>query len=439
MPTTRSQSRGTPSSTPAPVKRKADDADAAASASKAKKPRSTKAKPSTPRVAKDAVSTESQLVPPPPPPTIPGSEPEKILPAILTFDYAEAKRHLISVDSRFEELFKRLPCKPYEQLETVHPFRALTMSILGQQISWLAARSINHRFRRLYDPTLPEKPTQHSDSRDPEASFPTPAQVANTAIPTLRSAGLSQRKAEYIQDLARRFADGSLSTDKLLQATDEELAEMLIAVKGIGRWTVDMFAMFSLRRPNILPVGDLGVQRGLARWVLALHSEKDPVAISPQKLSDQDREAHAQASAAKEDQSSAKRASSKRGATPKAKDKDAVPDVASMLAPQESSVLPVEGDLDGVAANVEDEDSDGPLPPPFTPSVNKVLARGAEDGPPPPLPAGLSVTELRTRLTGKKKIKGALLTPAEMEAMTEAWKPYRSLGVYYMWTLSEGE
>ncbi|KAL1704113.1 DNA glycosylase [Schizophyllum commune] len=371
---------------------------------------------------------------------IPGSEPEKILPAILTFDYAEAKRHLISVDSRFEELFERLPCKPYEHLETVHPFRALTMSILGQQISWLAARSINHRFRRLYDPSLPEKPTQHSDSREPDASFPTPAQVANTAIPTLRSAGLSQRKAEYtVQDLGRRFADGSLSTGKLLSATDEELAEMLIAVKGIGRWTVDMFAMFSLRRPNILPVGDLGVQRGLARWVLALHSEKDPVAISPQKLSDQDREAQASAATT----ASVKRdASAKRGAKTKtkARDRDAVPDVASMLAPQESSILPVEGgDPVGVPANAEDEDSDGPLPPAFTPSVNKVLARGAEDGPPPPLPAGLSVTELRTRLTGKKKIKGALLTPAEMEAMTEAWKPYRSLGVYYMWTLSEGE
>ncbi|KAI5826604.1 DNA glycosylase [Schizophyllum commune Tattone D] len=433
MPTTRSQSRGTPSST---SKRKADNADPAP-ASKAKKPRSTKAKPSTPRVAKEADSSEP--VPPPPPPTIPGSEPEKILPAILTFDYVEAKRHLISVDSRFEELFKRLPCKPYEHLETVHPFRALTMSILGQQISWLAARSINHRFRRLYDPSLPEKPTQHSDSRDPDASFPTPAQVANTAIPTLRSAGLSQRKAEYIQDLARRFADGSLSTDKLLKATDEELAEMLIAVKGIGRWTVDMFAMFSLRRPNILPVGDLGVQRGLARWVLALHSEKDPVAISPQKLSDQDREAQASAKSAKT--ASAKRdASVKRGAKPKAKNRDAVPDVASMLAPQESSVLPVEGgDPDGVPADADEEDSDGPLPPPFTPSVDKVLARGAEDGPPPPLPAGLSVTELRTRLTGKKKIKGALLTPADMEAMTESWKPYRSLGVFYMWTLSEGE
>ncbi|KAL1751405.1 DNA glycosylase [Schizophyllum commune] len=428
MPTTRSQSRGIHLSTPAPAKRKADDADAAP-ASKAKRPRSTKAKPSKPPVNKDE-DDDTQLLPPPP--TIPGSEPEKILPAILTFDYAEAKRHLISVDSRFEELFKRLPCKPYEHLETVHPFRWLTLLQRGQQISWLAARSINHRFRRLYDPSLPEKPTQNSDSRDPDASFPTPAQVANTAIPTLRSAGLSQRKAEYIQDLGRRFADGSLSTDKLLRADDEQLAEMLIAVKGIGRWTVDMFAMFSLRRPNILPVGDLGVQRGLARWVLALHSEKDPVAISPQKLSDQDREAQASAK-------SAKTASVKRSVKTKAKDKDAVPDVASMLAPQESSVLPVAGGPDGVPANADEEDSDGPLPPAFTPSVNKVLARGAEDGPPPPLPAGLSVTELRTRLTGKKKIKGALLTPAEMEAMTESWRPYRSLGVYYMWTLSEGE
>lgn len=367
------------------------------------------------------------MPPPPQPPSILGAEAEKMVPAVLTFNFEDGKRHLVAADSRFEELFSRMPCKPYEHLETVHPFRALTVSILGQQISWLAARSIVHRFRRLYDPSLPEKATKDFDNKSAKASFPVPAQVANTAVATLRSAGLSQRKAEYIQDLARRFADGSLSTDKLMKANDEELSEMLIAVKGIGRWTVDMFAIFSLRRPNILPVGDLGVQRGVARWVLALHSEKDPVSISPQKLSEQDKDAQAK--------SSAKITATKTKAP--AKDKDALPDVSAMLASPESSILPVDG-TDGVPATAEDEDeSTGPLPPAFTPSVNKVLAR-LDEGPPPPLPAGLSVTELRARLTGKKKIKGALLTPAEMETITESWKPYRSLGVYYMWALAEG-
>jgi len=75
------------------------------------------------------------------------------------------------------------------------------------------------------------------------------------------------------------------------------------------------------------------------------------------------------------------------------------------------------------------------MPPPLTPSVTRVLTR--MHAPPPPLPAGLTVTSLRSRLGGKNKIKGAILTPSEMEALTESWRPYRSIGVYYMWALAE--
>jgi len=161
------------------------------------------------------------------------NEDTSFVPAVLTFNLEEARDYLIQVDHRFEDLFDRMKCKPFENLEQVHPFRALATSILGQQISWLAARSITHKFIRLYDPSLPEKPTD--EERRAITSFPTPHQVANTEIAILRTAGLSARKAEYIQDLAARFADGRLSTKKLLEADDEQLAQMLIEVRGIGR------------------------------------------------------------------------------------------------------------------------------------------------------------------------------------------------------------
>ncbi|KAF9452379.1 DNA glycosylase [Macrolepiota fuliginosa MF-IS2] len=332
------------------------------------------------------------------------------VPAVLTFSLDKAKEHLIDVDHRFEDIFNKVACKPYENLEQFHPFQALSTSILGQQISWLAARSIIHKFRRLYDPTLPEKPGEAQSN-----SFPTPAQITATDLSVLRSAGLSTRKAEYIQDLAKRFADGRLSTRKILSANDEELAEMLIEVRGIGRWTVDMFAIFSLRRPDILPVGDLGVQRGLAWWFLALHSPSDPFSISPEKIS----------------QSSTKK-----------------PETGSARIDNDDSddegYLPVIGETDthnsGPSHSVKDQEVDGVdgRPPLFTPSISKTL-RNTAGTKILPLPKTLSVAELRSRISGKKKVKGALLTPQEMEILTENWKPYRSIGVYYMWSLASAE
>ena len=86
-------------------------------------------------------------------------------------------------------------------------------------------------------------------------------------IPDLRTAGLSQRKAEYIKGLAEKFASGELSAKMLIEASDEEVMEKLIAVRGLGRWSVEMFACFALKRMDIFSTGDLGVQRGMARYV----------------------------------------------------------------------------------------------------------------------------------------------------------------------------
>ena len=136
------------------------------------------------------------------------------------------------------------------------------------QISWLAARSITHKFIRLVAfPDLPEKP----DPTEKTSVFPSPRQVLECPMATLRSAGLSQRKAEYVQDLAGRFVDGRLSPQKLIDMSDDEVMKALVEVRGIGRWTVEMFMMFTLRRPDVLPVGDLGVQKGLVKWLTEIN------------------------------------------------------------------------------------------------------------------------------------------------------------------------
>ncbi|KAI3069577.1 hypothetical protein CBS147353_7088 [Aspergillus niger] len=86
-------------------------------------------------------------------------------------------------------------------------------------------------------------------------------------ISTLRTAGLSQRKAEYIHGLSEKFANGELSARMLLNASDEELVEKLTAVRGLGKWSVEMFACFALKRIDVFSTGDLGVQRGCAVFV----------------------------------------------------------------------------------------------------------------------------------------------------------------------------
>ncbi|EIW63533.1 DNA glycosylase [Trametes versicolor FP-101664 SS1] len=419
----------------AATSRKRKSADTAAEPAQ-KKPRATKTK--TAKAAAPTASSEktSPAAPNTAVPTpIPNAEGEELVPAVLTFSFEEARRHLVRVDPRFEDVFRRVKCRPFEHLERVDPFRTLAHSILGQQISWKAAASITHKFVRLFDPSLPETCPGRSNF------FPSAHQVITKDIATLRSAGLSGRKAEYVLDLAGRFADGRLSTRKLLLADDEELYKMLIEVRGIGR-VIDMFAMFSLRRPDILPVGkssrwDLGVQKGMLRWFVSLHSPSThPVSLRKDKLS-------------KEDETSAVAGTSLgppmgaegEGATtmPRA----ATPDASSILpAPDVSAESTPAPKGKGKKKAADDGVSENPLPAPFTPSIAQTLnmkTTTTEDGgkyTPPPLPEGLTVAVMKNRLSGKK-VKGALLTPKEMEDLAECWQPYRSLGVYYMWALAE--
>jgi DNA-3-methyladenine glycosylase II len=93
----------------------------------------------------------------------------------------------------------------------------------------------------------------------------TPAAVASVPDVQLRAVGLSGQKVKYIRDLCDRILDGSLRLDSLTSLTDEEVIEALTSVKGIGRWTAEMFLMFRLHRPDVLPVGDLGIVKAVQK------------------------------------------------------------------------------------------------------------------------------------------------------------------------------
>ncbi len=123
-------------------------------------------------------------------------------------------------------------------------FSTLARSIVGQQISVKAAQSVWNRLaHRLVDVT--------------------PASVGVARASTLRACGLSGQKAEYLRDLSRKFRDGTLDAGRWDGLEDEALIAHLTRVKGVGRWTAEMFLMFHLMRPDVLPLADLGLQRAM--------------------------------------------------------------------------------------------------------------------------------------------------------------------------------
>lgn len=128
-------------------------------------------------------------------------------------------------------------------------FTTLARSITGQQISVKAAQSVWDRFAALVG-GVPTRLT-------PQAVLKHPATA-------LRQAGLSQRKAEYLLDLARHFDTGLVHVAQWQKMDDETIVEELVAIRGIGRWTAEMFLIFHLMRPNILPLDDLGLLKGIS-------------------------------------------------------------------------------------------------------------------------------------------------------------------------------
>jgi DNA-3-methyladenine glycosylase II len=155
--------------------------------------------------------------------------------------------------SKSDRFMRRL-IKDYGQLDTeerrrgrpADAYGALVRSIVGQQLSTKAARSIYNRL------------TEHFGGRTP-----TPRELLDSDPDEVRSVGLSRAKVAYLRDLAEHIEGGELDLELLPELSDEDVSERLVAIKGLGQWTVDMFLIFHLGRPDILPVGDLGIRKAV--------------------------------------------------------------------------------------------------------------------------------------------------------------------------------
>jgi DNA-3-methyladenine glycosylase II len=165
-------------------------------------------------------------------------------------DHREAVEHLQRSDPVMASIIDRVgPCLLGHPTDRGGPapdhYGALVRSIVGQQVSVHAARSMVARLQDRFG-----------------GRTPTPAQILADDPEELRAAaGLSRSKAAFLRDLAAAVESGSLVLEDLDHLSDEEVAEQLVGVRGIGQWTVDMFLIFHLGRPDVLPVGDLGLRR----------------------------------------------------------------------------------------------------------------------------------------------------------------------------------
>ena len=166
---------------------------------------------------------------------------------MTTTDYVKARRLLARRDPVIRDLMKRHgPCG-LADAQHEDAFTALTHAITSQQLSTKAAATIARRFDALFD------------------GPPTPAAVARLTDEQLRAVGFSSQKVRYIRDLSARVADGSVPLNQVNELPDEDVIQSLTRVKGIGRWTAEMFLMFRLHRPDVLPVDDLGILKAVQR------------------------------------------------------------------------------------------------------------------------------------------------------------------------------
>jgi DNA-3-methyladenine glycosylase II len=157
--------------------------------------------------------------------------------------WSRAKRSLARSDPALAQLMQAHPRAAL--VSRGDPFATLARSIVGQQISVKAADAVWARLAA----ELPEM---------------TPARVRRKRASTLRACGLSERKVEYLQDLAAHFARGDVDPASFAARSDEEIIVELTAIRGIGRWTAEMFLIFNLLRPNVLPLDDLGLLKAIS-------------------------------------------------------------------------------------------------------------------------------------------------------------------------------
>jgi DNA-3-methyladenine glycosylase II len=163
-------------------------------------------------------------------------------------NYTASVRHLKRVDPVLARVIESVgPCRIRTSDDPSH-FHALTRSIVFQQLSGKAAATILSRVVALFPDGVP-----------------TPEAVAATSDEALRAAGLSRQKIGYLRDLSSKVAGGALPLDEVESMSDDDLIDHLVQVKGIGRWTAQMFLMFRLGRRDVLPELDLGIQNAIKR------------------------------------------------------------------------------------------------------------------------------------------------------------------------------
>lgn len=184
--------------------------------------------------------------------------------AVSTWDKAAA--HLARVEGRLATVIERVgPCTLAPRRDY---FVALCKAIFSQQLSTVVAATLFNRFRDQFPGRRPTPAgVLAAMQNDPEF---------------VRKCGLSRAKTVYLKDLAEKFASNQIPTRKLVRMADEEVIQSLVAVKGVGRWTAEMFLMFVLNRPDVLPVDDLGLRVGVQEifGMAARPAPKEVVALA---------------------------------------------------------------------------------------------------------------------------------------------------------------
>lgn len=170
----------------------------------------------------------------------------------LRFSAARAYAHLREADPVLERLIARWG--PFRPRPASDPYASLVRSVLRQQLAGAAADAIERRWHALYglDPIAQTEPPA-----------PPPDAVLGTTDQAFRAAGVSRQKAAALRDIAQHVVEGRLDFARLGELPDAEVIPHLTAVRGVGEWTAHMFLLFHMGRPDVLPIGDLGVRRGM--------------------------------------------------------------------------------------------------------------------------------------------------------------------------------
>ncbi|MGI5862936.1 MAG: methylated-DNA--[protein]-cysteine S-methyltransferase [Myxococcales bacterium] len=169
----------------------------------------------------------------------------------LPFDPRKAVRHLVKADRQLARVIEAVGPLRLKPESMNRPYESLAEAIVYQQLTGKAAATILGRVKALFDDR-----------------FPAPRELLEIAEETLRAAGLSRPKVAALRDLAAKTIEGQVpGLEQLAAMTDEEIVERLCAVRGIGRWTVEMLLIFRLGRPDVLPVSDYGIRKGFSRMV----------------------------------------------------------------------------------------------------------------------------------------------------------------------------